>query len=226
MMKMRSLIVAGLMLLGAASVQAMVGPVEMYNAPLTEDAYVDSLLADATFNSESLNARGFGGEVFPGSGVDSDQHSFVKFDVSWLAGKTIVSAEFGIYLNAFSDYSEPSIRISRAGDGWTEDTITWNNSVALTAAAIGIGEDEQTDTLRYYVWDVFPAWNAGDLEDGYVSYMVSVADETYNNFAYFNSGEYGGDLIPYLHIEYIVPEPATMALLALGSLISLRRKSK
>lgn len=197
-------------------------PAAMRDAPLAEDAYADSALADSTFNTGTLQSRGFGGEVMPGSGVDSEQRSFLKFDVSWLADKTIVSAKFGIYLNAFSNYSDPSLQLSHIGDGWAENTLTWNNSQTLASGATAIGTDEQVDGLRYYEWDVFPTWNYADLTDGFTSYMLTVADESVNNYAYFNSSENAASQ-PYLHIEY-VPEPATLALITLGGLAALRRR--
>jgi hypothetical protein len=197
-------------------------PAAMYNAPLTADAYTDSVLVDSNFDTGSLQSRGFEGETMPGSGVDSEQRTFLKFNVGFLADKTILSAKFGIYLNAFSDYSHPSLQLKRVGDGWTETGITWNNSQALVSGAVAIGTDEQFSELRYYEWDVFPTWDYGDLADGFVSYMLPVADESLNNYAYFNSGE-NAAFHPYLHIEYI-PEPATLILMTLGGLAALRRR--
>lgn len=212
-----TIIAAVLMLLTAADL-----PAAMYQAPLTDDAYVDSVLTNTTYNPAVLQSRGFGGDNFPGSGVDSEQRTFLKFDVSWLADKTILSAEFGIYLNAFSDYSHPSLQLNRVGDTWTESGITWTNSQGLVPGAAAIGIDEQVDTLRYYQWDVFPTWNYSDLADGYVSYMLKVVDEGINNYAYFNSGE-NTAFQPYLHITYI-PEPATLVLMTVGSLAASRRR--
>jgi hypothetical protein len=219
-MKMRSLVMAGIALLVAANASAVL---DMYNAPLVQDAYVDSVQTSTTFNSTVLQVQGYGGEDYPNSGVTSEQRSFLMFDVSWLAGKTIVSAEFGIYLTAYSRYSDPSLKLSHIEDGWSQDSLNWIDSLPLSAAATAIGFEEQVDELgRYYRWDVFPDWNAGDLTDGFTSFMLTVSDESLNNYAYFNSGESDG-YIPYLHIEYI-PEPATLVLLAIGSLTALRRK--
>ncbi|MCE5186923.1 MAG: DNRLRE domain-containing protein [Planctomycetaceae bacterium] len=215
-------LVMGLML-AAANAPAIIA-VDMYDAPLVQDAYVDSVLTGTTFDSDTLQARGFGTASFPGSGVNSVQQTFLMFDVSWLADKTIISAEFGVYLNDYSElYFPPSLRLWHVDDGWTETELTWNNSRTLATGRTAMTADpEQVDALdQYYVWDVWQMFNMADLADGFVSYMLTVEDETRDNYAYFNSGQ-SGAFIPYLHIEYI-PEPATLTLLCLGGLAALRR---
>lgn len=187
-----------------------------------EDAYVDSIQTSSTFNSHILQNQGFGDDPYPDSDVASAQRSFLKFEVSSLEGKTILSAEFGIYLNAFSEYSTPSMQLSHISDDtWSQNSITWNNSQSLAAGASAIGTDEMADTLRYYVWNVFPDWVDGDITDGHVSYMLTVGREEFNNYAYFNSSENSANQ-PFLRIEFI-PEPSTFCLLALGTLAIRKR---
>lgn len=188
-----------------------------------EDAYVDSIQTSSTFNSQILQNQGFGDDPYPDSDVASVQRSFLKFDVSSLKGKTILSAEFCIYLNAFSDYSTPSMQLSYISDDtWSQDSITWTNSQSLAAGASAIGTDEMADTIRYYVWNVFPDWNDGDITDGYVSYMLTNGREEFNNYAHFNSSENSANQ-PFLRIEFI-PEPATFFLLTLGAFVIPKRK--
>jgi hypothetical protein len=200
---------------------------DLYDQAPVEDAYVDNVRPNNTYNTAVLQIQGFGSDPYPGSGVDSVQRSFLKFDVSSLEGKTILSAEFGIYLNGSSGgpsgYLTPSLQLYHIGDGWNESSVTWTNSASLVATGSAIGTDEMTDDHnRYYTWNVFPDWNPSDITDGYVSYMLTVGQTGKNNYAYFNSSE-NASFKPYLRIQYI-PEPVSAALLGLGAVLCRKRR--
>ena len=64
----------------AANLWAVVGG--LYDQSPVEDAYVDNIRPNNTYNTATLQIQGFGNDPFPGSGVDSVQRSFLKFDVS------------------------------------------------------------------------------------------------------------------------------------------------
>lgn len=218
-MKYLRLITVCVVLFSAANLWAVI---DLYNQAPVEDAYVDKVRPNDTYNSAVLQIQGFEDDSFPGSSVDSVQRSFLKFDVSSLEGKSLLSAKFGIYLNASSSYSPPSMQLYHIGDGWAESSITWNNSTSLVAGAVAIGTDEQVDAYRYYEWDVFSSWDASDITDGYVSYLLTVGQEGLNNYGYFYGSE-NAEFQPYLKIEYI-PEPASIALLGLGAVLFRKRR--
>lgn len=218
-MKYLRLITVCIVLFPATNLLAVV---DLYDQSPVEDAYVDDVRPDTTYNTTALQIQGFGGDPILLSNVDSVQRSFLKFDVSSLEGKTLLSAKFGIYLNDSSGYSPPSLQLYHVGDGWDESSITWNNSASLVADASAIGSDEQVDSVRYYEWNVFPNWDSADITDGYVSYMLTVGQQDLNNYAYFNSSE-NSEFKPYLRIEYI-PEPASVALLGLGAVLFRKRR--
>ena len=214
-MKYQNLIAIAIIMFSTTCVFAM------YDEAPVEDAYVDSLQTSTTFNSETLQVQGAGSGFF----VKSVQHSFLKFDVAPLEGKTILSAKFGIYLNDFSSFSSPSLQLYHVDDQWSQSGITWDNSSSLVTGAAMIGTKDQIDALGYYEWDVFASWDYGDLSDGYVSYMLTVGQQGLDNYAYFYSSESSVNQ-PYLRIEYI-PEPASIAMLGLGSfLLGKRRRIK
>ena len=196
--------------------------VELYEEPPVGDAYVDSVQTNTNFNTETLQIQGFGAETPPfGPDLVSIQQSYLKFDVSSLAGKTIQSAVFGVYLLNDSDYETPSLQLNYVGDdSWTETGITWANKPSSIEM---IGTPELTDTIdRYYEWNVFDTWHGDENSDGFVTYMLNVNQQDVDNYAYFASRE-NTAYQPFLRIEYI-PEPATMLLLGLG--VSLVRKQR
>ena len=205
--------------------------IEVVTFDAEEDAYVDSIQIDATFNNEQLHIQGFDNDPFPGSDVASDQRSFLKFDVSSLEGKTVVGAYFGVYVDDYSDHTAPSAQLYYLdNDGWNEDTITWTSSqpIIATAAAVGIGQ--QLNSNRYYEWTLYKKdsgfedfWEDSDILDGFAGYMLTISNEEINNYAYFSSSGYANQ--PYLRIEYI-PEPATLFLLGLGTLFLQKTRSE
>ena len=200
--------------------------VDLYDEAPVDDAYVDSGQPNDNFNTDTLQIQGFGDEIPPvGPDLDSDEQSFLKFDVSSLEGKTLLSAVFGLYLSDASSYFTPSMQLSYVGDdAWSEDGITWTNSLPLVTDAVAIGTSEQTDELgRYYEWDVFEDWNDDELAGGFVSYMLTIEQEGFDNYAYFPSSEAIANQ-PYLRIEYI-PEPATLILLGLGTMLIRKRRN-
>lgn len=199
--------------------------VELYDEAPVDDAYVDSGLPGGNFGLETLQIQGFGPEtpVPPDFDPVSIQQSYLKFDVSILQEKTLLSAVFGVHLMDFSHYATPSLQLHYVDDdNWSELGLTWNNRPLNTTL---LGTIEQTDeTGRYYEWDVFDdILNNDRVTDGFASYMLSIGNEDLDNYAHFPSREASG-FQPYLRIEYI-PEPATLTLLGLGTaLIRIRKR--
>ena len=88
-----------------------------------DDAFVRSNYPDTNYQTESWkqNLRAGYEESF---GTDK---SYLKFDLSELAGKTVNSMTFSIF--AISNHDNPVLNLFYvSSNSWSEDTITWNNA--------------------------------------------------------------------------------------------------
>ncbi len=99
--------------------------------------------ADARTSSGSPTSN-YGGssELRAGSG-STVYHSYLRFDLTGLAGQGVVSAKLRLFVTGSSDSGGSAYRVS---SGWTESGITWSNAPATTggplstAGAAGTGQ--------------------------------------------------------------------------------------
>lgn len=161
--------------------------------------------------------------------------SYLQFDLSGVSG-TISNATLTIY-SFLSNSDGKDYYIYGLNDGnneaWSADTIDWfnapgnitNSGTALDAALTtqlafcdfntdGIQDVSNTDVTAFINADtdnlvtfIFTA--------GGTAYMYNVLAGTY----------YDANYVPVLTLE-VIPEPATLILLGLGGLISLRRRQR
>jgi len=162
-----------------------------------DDAPVDRHEPDDTHDAGGWLAVGTGttGETYP------RYHSYLKFDLSSLAGATIISAKFRLYAYASNGYRPFYIK-KVADDSWTEETITWNNKKAQGATiytgacgeGIGWKEHSHADIATYVDEE-----KGGDLSVAYMR-IEGVGDKDYN---FYRDKEYSsGSVKPELVVVY------------------------
>ena len=153
--------------------------------------------------------------------------SYIKFQTASLPPLSLVTA---VTLNLYQYDAGgfvPWVSICNVSDdSWSQDTLTWNNmpSAGSTINLKDIGFEHQ-----WVSFDLFSngEWNyQADLEDGFASFLIKSdesGDERHN--FYSSEEEVVGDFRPYLQVWYI-PEPATIAMLTLGSIMCIKRREK
>jgi hypothetical protein len=154
-----------------------------------------------------------------------ESHSLVRFDISSIPpGTEIPSATLYLYYFLHWDNSPAGRPLSayRITSDWDEETVNWNRRPSHASQVTSYAAVPSWYT--WMAWDVtndVQAFVNGDEED----YGWTIIDETFwpgsgIPFTFFRTKEYGS-YIPYLEV---VPEPGTLGLLLLGSLVILSRR--
>ncbi len=86
----------------------------------TSDATVFEAMPDATANEKDAN------NIFVGEATDSTVISYVKFDISALAGKVVEKADFSTRSDMQDDQTM-TVKLTKADPGFQRDTTTWAN---------------------------------------------------------------------------------------------------
>lgn len=181
---------------------------------------------------------------------DSDEASLVKFDLSGKIPQNaqITSASLSLWVNELinmtsSDWLQVGAYRIRNYKDWVETQANWNVFKGSTWWATVGCENTSFDRYsnpdshltfyntsqinRYYSWDVTSSvqswYNGTEQNNGWL--VRAVAHDGGTDGIKMNTKDGGSDYRPYLLINYnIIPEPATLILLSLGTL--LLRKSK
>jgi len=185
----------------------------------TDDAMIDEYAPNwNTGDKTYMTIRNTGNGPWEKSGV-------LRFDISSIPpGTPIPSATLNLYYYSWGDNYPGGrpLRCRRITSDWDEDSVTWNTRP--TWASEITDQVNEPGSYQWMEWDVtddVQAFVNGDEVDfGWV-----IRDETYWGGANiprtsFHSKEYN-ELIPYLEV---VPEPGTLGLLLLGSLVILSRR--
>jgi len=179
------------------------------------------------------------------------RHSMYWFDLSSLKPAwTINSATFGVYMTGTGALAGLKLSRFNAGKDWIEgtkdyatattDEPCWNyrkyNGTAwATAGATGVTDIDQGATQQtfagavgYNIRDV-KTWvqdwvNNGVPNNGMLLWGGTGTATSCYKVVYFSEDSLASNRRPYLTVDYTVPEPVTVLLLAVGLVPMLRRR--
>ncbi len=185
----------------------------------TDDTFVDEWVPNHAWGSSSrMMIRNTGNGPW-------EADPLVRFDISSIPpGTNIPSATLYLYYYRWQD-SNPAGRpltCYRITSNWNEGTTTWNTQP--TRASTVTSSATVPSSFQWMHWDVTD--DVENFVNGSVNdYGWMIMDETYWGggsipLMGFYSKE-APQLIPYLEV---VPEPGTLGLLLLGSLVILSRQ--
>lgn len=158
---------------------------------LTIDAIEDSYVYDD--NPSSTNNG-------PNISVQRDNYiTYLKFDLSSVPG-TITDATLYLYEDHQSGTGDTDIQaLQVSNDGWSENSITWNNAPSTGSVVDSTPVDDSDNT--WFSWDVTSYAESEHSGDGTLSIAMRTDPSSNFNWRRFRASEYGSQ-IPYLDITY------------------------
>ncbi len=213
-------------------------------------AVIVSVAEDAMIDSRNVDTNYGGGSYLPAYADTTGVYlkAYMKFDGSGLDTITDISS-FTMYYN-YGFYRQASFYLIEDADGggdtdgWIEngpEGITWNNSPANNTSGSGFIDDATYDVTyigmnddagaAYSVvgfdWDSAAAKNAviNALNTGNRVATIAISRSSTNRWAQFASKDEGVNQEMQMGVV-VIPEPATMGLLAVGSVLIGRRRKK
>ena len=209
---------AGLLIAAVCVLPATADELTFYS---TDDTFLEEPSPNVNFGDwDRMVARNTGAGPW-------EEDPLVRFDISSIPpGTDIPSATLHLYYYRWDDnYSGGRpLRCRRVTSDWSENTVTWNTRP--TWASEITDQINVPGSYQWMEWDVtddVQAFVDGEETD----YGWIIRDETYwggSNIprTFFRTKEHDDPgLWPYLEV---VPEPGTLGLLLLGSLVILSRR--
>ena len=177
---------------------------------------IDDETVNKALPNKNYNDMEYIGELVVGTSLQTVDYEnvpttcrvYVKFDLRGAvpAKACLRSATLYMFREWWWYTTERDIGVYQAGDGWTEETITWNNAPP-GGSLVDIWPAPFPGQLAS--WDVTQAVAAELQGDGVISFLVRETYEDEANFSVcgFSEREYGGG--PSLAIEYGPPRELT-----------------
>jgi len=175
----------------------------------TEDAWVAPLSPDTNYgNDAKLAIQYLENPSYPYD--EWEWESYIKFDLSSIAGITIESVTLELYCFQESGNTLPQLR--QVTSSWNESTLTYNNKPTRHTRDlahwdnVSVGWLETNDSVPFGDYDlgrVVQEWVDGTS----VNYGIMLfTDDTLYDYAYFGSSEYYDDAQrPVLIVNYNSP---------------------
>ncbi len=162
----------------------------------------------------------------------------LRWDLSSLAGATINSVEFWVYTTSASTTLYP--HAYKLTSAWDESTVTWTKRTSTENW--GTAGGDYTDDIMTLTWNIYVNKYKSIIEGGtdvdFNALVQEWVDNSSSNYGIYikrpiagtRQGSFGSrehTYQPYLKIDYTpVPEPASMAVLAVGLLMALSGRKK
>ncbi|MCD6049585.1 MAG: hyaluronate lyase [Verrucomicrobia bacterium] len=149
-----------------------------------DDSYVQD---GSTTNTNFGNTTSL---VLKSSGAGFNRHSYFKFDLSETGLSSATNVILKTYLTSSPD-GPATIGLYQVTDGWSEDTITWNNK---PAAGTLISSQTLSNINQWVSWDVTSYVNAqlgGDKAASFV--LIAITSNKWVTFSSHETG-YGPEL--------------------------------
>ncbi|MGH9010298.1 MAG: DNRLRE domain-containing protein, partial [Acidimicrobiia bacterium] len=100
------------------------------------DAFVDQANATTNYNgSAQLDAGAYVNKIGYASYPTGQYNAFLHYDVSPLAGHSVVSATWNGYFLSAAAYPS-TFAVAKAAASWSDSTITWNNQPGVTGSPV------------------------------------------------------------------------------------------
>ncbi|MGQ4912386.1 MAG: DNRLRE domain-containing protein [Candidatus Thorarchaeota archaeon] len=144
--------------------------------------------------------------------------SFLKFDVGILPEEfRFESATLNAYMSGELGPEDVPIAVHRAGNNWSETSITWNTQPEFSPTPTSVIDSPASpDTFvpgNWYSWDITEDVKSAILDDGILSFVMKATNEsgpiaTGNVFA---EDEYNHFNASFIAVRYSVPSVSAIA---------------
>lgn len=216
--------VLGFVLVGSVQAATMdIGPMA--------DAWIEK-------NSEANHGSDANLQVREDSDTLPMRAMLLRWDLGSLTGATINSVEFWVYTTSASTTLYP--HAYKLTSAWDENTVTWTKRTGTKNWSTSGGD--YSDDIMTLTWNIYVNQYKNIIEGGtdpdFNTLVQEWVDNPSNNYGIYikrpiagtRQGSFGSrehTSQPYLKIDYTpVPEPASMALLMVGSFMALSGRKK